>query len=108
MGPERAPEREGRQGRTRSAARGLDLGGRRRRRVDALAAESLQFDNAYVEGMPTLPCRTAFFTGRFTFPFRSWGPLLPADVLLSELLRDQGYRTAWVTDTYHMLKPGSG
>ncbi|NCO96108.1 MAG: sulfatase-like hydrolase/transferase, partial [Armatimonadetes bacterium] len=33
-------------------------------RLDALAKESMLFDNAYVEGMPTLPCRTAFFTGR--------------------------------------------
>jgi len=29
-------------------------------------------------------------------------------VLLAEMLWDQGYRTALVTDTYHMLKPGMG
>jgi len=77
-------------------------------RLDALAKESMLFDNAYVEGMPTLPCRTAFFTGRFTFPFRGWEPIRPDDVLLAEMLWDQGYRTALVTDTYHMLKPGMG
>lgn len=77
-------------------------------RLDEFARQSLLFENAYVEGMPTLPCRTAFFTGRFTFPFRGWEPLRPEDVLLAEMLWDQGYRTALITDTYHMLKPGMG
>jgi len=76
--------------------------------IDALANESVLFENAYVEGMPTLPCRTAMFTGRYTFPFRAWQPIEPKDVLLSEMLWDQGYRTAFITDTYHMLKPGMG
>jgi arylsulfatase A-like enzyme len=38
--------------------------------VDALAREAALFANAYAEGLPTMPTRTSWFTGRFTFPFR--------------------------------------
>ena len=40
--------------------------------IDRLARESVLFENAYPEGLPTIPVRTALFTGRYTFPFRGW------------------------------------
>jgi len=74
--------------------------------LDAFAAESTQFMHAYSEGLPTLPTRTAFWTGRFTFPFRGWQHFEHDDVLLAEVLWDQGYTSALITDVYHMHKPG--
>ncbi|MGD8239468.1 MAG: sulfatase-like hydrolase/transferase, partial [Armatimonadota bacterium] len=70
--------------------------------LDALAAESTRFMHAYSEGLPTLPTRTAFWTGRFTFPFRGWQHLEHDDILLAEVLWDQGYTSALITDVYHM------
>jgi len=75
---------------------------------DALAAESTLFTAAYSEGIATIPTRTSFFTGRYTFPYRGWQRLEPDDVLLAEVLWDQNYDTALVSDTYHMHKPGMG
>jgi len=76
--------------------------------IDKFAANATVFDYAYAEGMPTIPVRIALFTGRYTLPFRGWTPLMPADVLLAEILWDKGIRSALVTDTYHMHKPQMG
>ena len=76
--------------------------------IDSFAKECAVFDRAYAEGMPTLPVRTALFTGRYTLPYKGWGPLELGDVTLAEVLWDKGYRTMFVSDTYHMHKPGMG
>jgi arylsulfatase A-like enzyme len=73
--------------------------------LDALASESAVFDYCYAEGLPTVPCRTTFFTGRFTFPFRGWQRLEPTDVLLAEILWNKGFHSAMITDVYHLHKP---
>jgi arylsulfatase A-like enzyme len=74
--------------------------------------------DSYAEGLPTLPARRAIKTGRPVFPFRyipqlgdgvqlmGWHPLYDEDVTLSEHLRSKGYYTCFVTDVYHMMKPG--
>ena len=73
--------------------------------LDKLASEGAQFDWAYSEGLPTVPTRTTFFTGRYTFPFRGWQRIEPKDVLLAELLWNKGITTAMITDVYHLHKP---
>ena len=73
--------------------------------LDRLASESAVFDHFYSEGLPTVPTRTTFFTGRFTFPFRGWQRLEPTDILLAEILWNKGYNSAMITDVYHLHKP---
>ena len=73
--------------------------------LDKFSTESAQFNWCYSEGLPTVPTRTTFFTGRYTFPFRGWQRLEPKDVLLAEVLWNQGFNTAMVTDVYHLHKP---
>jgi len=73
--------------------------------LDKLASESAVFDYCYSEGLPTVPARTTFFTGRYTFPFRGWQRLEPTDILLAEILWDKGYSSAMITDVYHLHKP---
>jgi len=73
--------------------------------LDALAEESLVFDNAYAEGLPTMPERAAWWTGRYTLHDRGWEPMREDDVLLAEWLFDKGYASALITDVYHMHKP---
>jgi len=72
---------------------------------DSLAADSATFSRYYAEGLPTVPVRTAYFTGRYTLPYRPWQPLESADVPIAELLWDKGYASALITDTYHLHKP---
>ena len=73
--------------------------------LDNFAKASAVFDYAYSEGLPTVPTRTTFFTGRFTFPFRGWQRLEPTDLLLAEILWNRGFQSAMVTDVYHLHKP---
>jgi len=85
--------------------------------LDRLAAESVVFEDAYAEGLPTLPARRVLLTGRPIFPFRyipqksdmvqlpGWHPMFEEDVTLSEHLREHDYVSAFVTDVYHMMKP---
>jgi len=76
--------------------------------IDEFAKESTIFERAYAEGLPTIPVRTALFTGRYTLPFRGWRHLDPNDILLAEILWNKGYRSALISDTYHMHKPRMG
>ena len=74
-------------------------------RIDEFSEEAITFERAYAEGMPTLPVRTALFTGSYTLMDRGWMHLKPEDALLAEVLWDSGYTTALITDTYHLHKP---
>lgn len=73
--------------------------------LDRLALEGALFERCYSEGLPTVPTRTTFFTGRYTFPFRGWQRLEPTDVLLAEVLWNKGFHSAMITDVYHLHKP---
>jgi arylsulfatase A-like enzyme len=73
--------------------------------VDAFAREAALFENAYAEGLPTLPTRTSWLTGRYTFPFRGWQGLEDGDVTLPEWLWSRGFRSALISDVYHLHKP---
>ena len=73
--------------------------------LDALAAESVVFDNVYPEGLPTIPVRTDLFTGQSSLTNRSWQPLAATDVSVAQVFRKENYLTALVADTYHLFKP---
>ncbi|MEI6513487.1 MAG: sulfatase, partial [bacterium] len=86
---------------------------------DALAKESLMMTRAYPESLPTLPARRALYTGKRTYPFDKgdfrfrgdfvgapgWGPIPEDQPTLSEMLTEADYRTALISDVYHMFKP---
>jgi len=74
--------------------------------IDALAADSVIFDEAYPESLPTLPVRNALLSGRHCGPELGWGPMREGDIRLPEMLGKAGYTSAFVTDVYHMMKPG--
>ncbi len=86
--------------------------------LDKLATESAIFVDAYAEGLPTLPARRAILTGRPVSPARyiyqpsdavanfGWHPFFDQDVTAAEWLKEQGYCSGFVTDVYHMMKPG--
>ena len=84
--------------------------------VDALAARSCIFLDAYAECLYTIPMRRVLYTGRQAFPgvmvkqwddtsFRAWHPLFVEDVTMAETLLDAGYLTAMVSDVFHQFKP---
>jgi arylsulfatase A-like enzyme len=74
--------------------------------IDALAGESVVFDNMYPEALPTIPIRTQMMTGQRTLGTRPWQPLESSDRTIAEILSDAGYTSALITDTWHYTKPG--
>jgi arylsulfatase A-like enzyme len=85
--------------------------------MDALGRESVRFTRAFPESMPTVQVRKALHTGKRVFPYRNWTPYKPAptpgwtplnesDATMAEILQGKGYRTALMTDLYHIFRPG--
>ncbi len=87
---------------------------------DLFAKDCIIFDKAYPESLPTIPVRRAIHTGIRTFPFNhkrpilrtddvveapGWHPIPPQQTHLSEYLKSFGYKTAFITSTYHQFKP---
>jgi arylsulfatase A-like enzyme len=83
-----------------------------------LAAASTVFTNAYPEALPTVCVRRAIHTGKRTFPFRGyeprkgdpvqlpgWMPIPEGQTTLAESFLEAGFRTALITDTWHLVKP---
>ncbi len=75
---------------------------------DRLAAMGTTFDRCCLGSYPCMPARRDLWTGRYEFPHRGWGPLLPGDRDLPSVLSAAGVRTMLVTDHYHLFQPGSG
>ena len=86
--------------------------------LDAFAREAVLFTRCYPESLPTLPVRRALHTGLRTFPYHGhrdykgdfsgapgWGPIPESQDTMAEVLREAGYRTAFITDCYHQFKP---
>jgi arylsulfatase A-like enzyme len=67
--------------------------------LDRLAAEGVRARTAYAEFPNTIPARTAFVSGSYTFPDRPWQALEPADTHVAELFRASGYHTVAFSDT---------
>jgi arylsulfatase A-like enzyme len=86
--------------------------------LDALAAESALFSDAFGEGLPTINARRVLYTGRPIFPSQyrpqksddiqqhGWHPLYDEDITLAEHLSSRGYWTALFNDVYHLMKAG--
>lgn len=86
--------------------------------LDKLGAESIRFDNAYPESLPTIPVRRTLATGQRCYPYRDWvKPFKPAPIpgwtpledkpdIMSEILQERGYVTALISDLYHLFRPG--
>jgi arylsulfatase A-like enzyme len=89
--------------------------------LDTLARESLRFTRAYPESLPTICARRAIHTGMRTWPFKDrpaqqkettapygWLPIPEWQPTLAETLKNRGYQTALVTDTYHQFPMNFG
>jgi arylsulfatase A-like enzyme len=71
-----------------------------------LAERSVRFDTHYVGSLPCMPARRDLQTGRLNFMHRSWGPLEPFDVAMTEVMKTQGIYSHLITDHYHYLEVG--
>lgn len=78
--------------------------------LDRLAAEGVVFDHHYPENLTTLPTRRSWWTGRYGFPDleQGWTPLRHDEVILPDLLWNQGVRTALISDVPLLREAGQG
>lgn len=75
---------------------------------DRFAENGFLFENAYSEGLPTIPVRRALLTGRFTLPYSGWKPLDLEDTSITDLLWCREVQTALIYDTPPMRLPKYG
>ena len=85
--------------------------------MDALAAKSVLFQDAYPNGLPTVLVRRGLYTGRQIFPawmvamreggtgWRGWHPLYREDAMQAESFQAAGYTTQLISDVYHQFQP---
>jgi arylsulfatase A-like enzyme len=86
--------------------------------LDRLAGESLVFERALPESIPTINARRAIHTGTRCWPFKDWvvpkgedirlqgwQPIPEGQTTLAQVLKEHGYRSMLVTDTMHQFKP---
>jgi arylsulfatase A-like enzyme len=85
--------------------------------IDALSRESLTFNKAVPEAMPTGPVRRCLLTGMRGFPFRDWKfvpglpqepgwmPVLDHQPLVTDALGEAGVSTGYVTDNPFLVGP---
>ncbi len=66
--------------------------------MDRLAREGVLFENSYTEGVPTVPCRRAMHTGRYTLPYSGWTPMTMEDTSIADLCWGRPIDTALIFD----------
>ena len=76
--------------------------------IDAFARDATRFDAAYCASFPTIPMRTDAFTGNINWPIYGWKALGEDETTLTQCLREAGYHTAFVHDTWNMVPTGFG
>jgi arylsulfatase A-like enzyme len=74
--------------------------------LDKFAERCVIFENAYPEGLPTMPVRLQLMTGQYTLTCRGWEPMKRNDVPVQSILNEQGYICGMISDTYHFRAPG--
>lgn len=67
--------------------------------IDKIASEGIFFEQATAEYPITIPSRTAFVSGNYTFPNRPWCPLRSYDMHIAEVLQKKGFQTAAFSDS---------
>ncbi|MEW6360086.1 MAG: sulfatase [Planctomycetota bacterium] len=75
--------------------------------LDALAKESVVFDNAWIGSFPTFPNRAEIMAGKHVFHTIGWAPLPAGTTTAQRILQDNDYVTMLITDHYQLLNPGA-
>lgn len=71
--------------------------------LDAFSRRAVNFDRCTISSFPTVPTRTDWFTGRYSFPFHGWQPLDPKATVLAGVLGDAGSVNQLITDCPHLM-----
>lgn len=74
--------------------------------VDRLAQEGIVFENAYSEGLPTIPVRRTLATGCFRLPVYGWSNITQEETTLADYCYRNHVQSALIADTapLHLAK----
>jgi arylsulfatase A-like enzyme len=74
--------------------------------IDRLAREGIVFDNAFSEGLPTIPVRRTLATGRFCSPHFGWSNITNEETTLADYCYRNHAQSALIADTapLHLAK----
>jgi arylsulfatase A-like enzyme len=73
--------------------------------LDELGKQSVVFENVFADGLPTIPCRRVYHTGKSVLPNALWIPNPAGEINISQILGAHGFWTGLVSDVYHYFKP---
>ncbi len=73
--------------------------------IDRLAREGVLFENNYIEGLPTIPCRRSMLTGRYYLHSKGWSALDTDDTTIADLCWGRPIDTALVYDSAPLRLP---
>lgn len=76
--------------------------------IDRLAREGVLFENNYIEGLPTVPCRRSMHTGRYYLATKGWSALDPDDTTIADLCWGRPIDTALIFDCPQYRLPKFG
>ena len=76
--------------------------------LDRFARQGVLFENAYTEGLPTVPCRRAMLTGRYTLPVKGWSQLDVDDTTIADLCWGHPIDSALIHDSGPFRLPKFG
>jgi len=76
--------------------------------IDRLAREGVLFENNYIEGLPTIPCRRSMLTGRYYLHSKGWSALDTDDTTIADLCWGRPIDTALVYDSAPLRLPKFG
>jgi len=76
--------------------------------LDALAAQSCVFNEAFLSSYPTVPNRWDILTGKLNYTYAGWQPLESDETVVPQRLAEQGYVSMMIADTPHILAKGYG
>ena len=73
--------------------------------LDELARQSVVFENAFADGLPTIPARRVYHTGKSVLPGAASIPHPAGQVNLAQILHAHGFWSGLVCDLYHYFAP---
>jgi len=76
--------------------------------IDRLAREGVLFENNYIEGLPTVPCRRSMLCGRYYLPTKGWSALELEDTTIADMCWGSPIDTGLVFDSAPMRLPKFG
>ena len=71
----------------------------------SLPAQGVVFENAFADGLPTIPCRRVYHTGKSVLPGAAWIPHPAGQVNLAQILRPTASGPAWSATSTTTSRP---